>query len=198
MSTHLEPLAKTALGDAFDKLSEPVRRHYGLRCGAQDSITLKGVMKVHYPNRAWLLIMGARLLGGLVHKRGKQVAVTVRNETRSNHNGLFWHRTFVFPDKTVIFTSRMEHLADNEIVEFVGFGLGIRLRLSERDGALVFNSNGYLWRLGFLKLHLPDWLMLGTAEIIESPDGEGGVNLDFSIVHPWWGKTYDYSGQFSV
>jgi len=192
-----EPLAKKALGEAaWNRLAEPVRRHYGLHCEADEAIALQGRMQVTYPIGMLPLILSARLFGALVHLRGEDVIVTVQNHTQTQATGLFWHRTFGFTRKNVIFKSRMEHLQDNEIIEYVRFGMGIRMYLSERDGALVFKSNGYLWKLGFLKLRLPDWLLLGNAEIIESADGAEGVALDFNVVHPWWGKTYDYNGRF--
>jgi hypothetical protein len=186
----------TALGAAWDKLAEPLRRHYGLAGGADESLVLYGHMQVDYPSAALPLILAARLCGALVHRRGENIAVTVANSTRNGSPALFWHRTFAFPGKPVIFTSRMEHLAGNEVVEFVRCGLGIRLRLSECDGALVFHSNGYLWRLGPLRLTLPDWLLLGKAEIVEYAVGEERIGVDFTVAHPLWGQTFRYRGEF--
>lgn len=190
------PLAQTALGDAWLRLAAPMRRHYGLPCGVDAELTLQGRMRVDYPLKVLPLILAARLCGALVHRRGDNLAVTVRNRTCDGSPALFWRRTFQFPGRNVIFQSRMEHLAENEIVEYVRFGLGIRLRLSEQDGALVFRSNGYVWNLGPWRLHLPDWLLLGRAEIVERADGEDALLLEFRVEHPWWGKTYDYGGRF--
>lgn len=189
-----QSLIQTALGDEWSQLAEPVRRHYDLHPDGQERYTLQGTMRVDYPTRVWPLILAARMSGALVHRRGENIPVTVQNQAR--RDTLHWHRTFRYPDREVVFASRMEHLPGNEIVENVGWGLGIRLRLSARDGGLVFQSHGYLWRWGPLRLKLPDWLLLGTAEIREHADGANGVRLDFKIVHPWWGPTYTYGGRF--
>jgi hypothetical protein len=92
----------------------------------------------------------------------------------------------------------MEHLQDDEIIEYVRFGLGIRMRLSVEEGALIFSSTRYLWNLGFLRLSLPTWLILGHARIEERGLSADRIAMTFEMVHPWFGKTFGYEGRFSI
>ena len=90
----------------------------------------------------------------------------------------------------------MENGKDNEIIEYVRYNLGICMAVSERDGALCYESLGYRWDLGPLRLHIPDWLLLGKATIIERGLDERTIELSFDIHHPVFGRTFTYSGSF--
>ncbi len=198
MSTkHPLSIIQQALGADWDKLATPIRQHYGLASYTNADCLLNGRMYVEYPNRVLPLIWAARLTGALMHQRGKDIAVEIHTQTKADSDQLFWQRQFKFPGRTRRFISRMQYLQDNEIIESVGWGLSIRLKLSVDKQALVFRSNGYLWRWGALSLSLPDWLLLGKARIIESALADGGLKLDFDIIHPLWGLTYRYGGVFS-
>jgi hypothetical protein len=87
-------------------------------------------------------------------------------------------------------------LQNHELIEYVQFGFGLRLKVSVENGNLVYRSNGHIWQCGSLRLTFPDWLVLGVATIIETPISDQQFELDFSIKHPIWGKSYWYSGVF--
>jgi hypothetical protein len=59
-----------------------------------------------------------------------------------------------------------------EVIEYVRFGIGMRLAVSAEDGALVFRDLGYVWRIAGLRIPLPLGLLLGTAYVEERPDPE--------------------------
>lgn len=112
---------------------------------------------------------------------------------------MFWHRTLYFPGRNpVIFRSRMEYIKDNEIIEYVRHGMGIRMQMSVKDAALVFKSLGYVWKIGGFKIPIPSWLILGDAEIIEKAISGEEFFIDFNMIHPLFGKTFSYSGVFSI
>jgi hypothetical protein len=48
----------------------------------------------------------------------------------------------------------MEHTAARgaEVIEYVRFGIGMRLAVSAEDGALVFRDKGYIWRVAGLRI----------------------------------------------
>jgi hypothetical protein len=70
----------------------------------------------------------------------------------------------------------MEHTAHAtntmrlEVIEYVRFGIGMRLAVSAEEGALVFRDLGYVWRVAGLRIALPLGLLLGTAYVEERPD----------------------------
>ena len=92
----------------------------------------------------------------------------------------------------------MEHFKDNEIVEFVRFNLGVRMQLSEKDGSLVYKNVDYIWKLGKLSIHVPNWLTLGYANIIETPISENQFKMDFTMIHPIFGLMFRYRGSFTI
>ncbi len=194
----MKPLFAQALDDSWQQLHPAVRRHYDLKPG--DAMTLHGEMEEVY-HSLWVkpFILFGRLFGALVPYRGRNIPVEVRNFCEDDSNALHFQRRFFFPDRTPYpFVSRMEFLAGNEIVEFVRLGLGIRMRLSVVDGALCYTTNGYLWRLGPLRLTLPDWLFFGSGTITERGVGNDEVELDFTLVHPLFGRSFRYAGRFQL
>jgi len=162
---------------------------------------IEGVMdEVYHSLFAKLFLLPGRIFGALVPYRGKSIATEVKNwTTTENDQAMFWHRTLHFPGKgDVIFRSRMEHVDSDEIIEYVKYGMGIRMQMSVEDSALVFKSLGYLWQLGFIKLPIPSWLILGDARIIERPVSEKGFYIEFTMDHPIFGRTFSYNGKFSI
>ncbi|MCU7920810.1 MAG: DUF4166 domain-containing protein [Candidatus Thiodiazotropha sp. (ex Epidulcina cf. delphinae)] len=195
------PVIRKALGDRWDELETIVKRHYDITPGNKTSMTIKGVMgEVYHSKIAKLFLLPGRLFGALVPYQGKNIPTEVRNwTTNDNSMAMFWHRTLHFPDKApVIFSSRMEHINGNEIVEYVKHGMGIRMLLSEHDASLVFKGIGYVWKIGHITLHIPNWMILGDAVIIEKALSETAFFMDFKITHPLFGRTFSYSGTFAI
>lgn len=196
-SGHLAPIRR-ALGPEWDGLGSAIRRHYDLPPQSETRLEVDGTMQVDFSAVGKLFITASRLLDALVPYRGREIPVRVRNWSRADSSAMFWHRTFRYPGRSpVIFQSRMEYAGDRHIVEYVKYGLGIRMRLSAEGESLRYDSRGYQWKLGPVRLHIPDWLLLGKAVIKETPISEQAFRVDFEIKHPLWGRTFEYSGEFS-
>ncbi|MCF6257608.1 MAG: DUF4166 domain-containing protein [Gammaproteobacteria bacterium] len=195
-----QPVIKKALGENWEKLADIIKQHYDITPGKPSNMLIKGVMdEVYHSAIAKLFILPGRIFGALVPYKGKNIPTEVRNWTTSdNRKAMFWHRTLAFPGKPpVIFESRMEHIKDDEIIEYVRYGMGIRMRISVKDSALIFNSIGYVWQLGKIKIPIPTWAILGNAEIIEKAISDDQFFIDFQITHPLFGRTFAYSGVYS-
>jgi hypothetical protein len=194
-----QPLFQRVLGDAaWYRLAPAIRRHYSLSDG--QTLVLHGVMTeiFHSP---WIkpLLLIAQAIDALVPHQGTEVPVEVRNRTDPAHpQTLYWHRTFRFPDgRTTHFRSRMEAVADGQIVELLRLGIGIHLQVDERDGALQYRALRHCWKIGPWMLPIPNWLLLGDAIIIESAASAEELYLDFRIDHPLLGRTFGYRGCFT-
>ena len=195
------PVIKEALGDQWEALSDVVKRHYDMTPGEQIEMKIEGVMdEIYHSTMAKLFLLPGRIFGALVPYRGKDIPTIVRNWTETDNNkAMYWHRTLSFPNKPpVIFRSRMEHIGGDEIIEFVKYGMGIRMRMSVEDGALVFKSLGYIWRIAGIKIPIPTWAILGDAKIVERAVSDSGFYIEFDMVHPLLGRTFSYSGTFSI
>lgn len=190
-----------ALGERWEKLGYCVKKHYDLTPGTEGRVIVSGTMEeVTHSMWAKPFIVIGQLFGALVPHKGNNVPVIVTNWTEtSNSKALFWHRTFSFPGKQpYIFQSRMEHYEDNEIVEYVRLNLGVRMRLSEKNGSLVYKNVDYIWKLGKLAIHIPNWLTLGDAYIIETPVSDTQFKMDFTMKHPLLGLMFRYCGAFTI
>ncbi|BBA35784.1 uncharacterized protein sS8_3852 [Methylocaldum marinum] len=200
MTVHDLPVFRRVLGEEhWARLAPAVRRHYDLSPASAEGLILQGVMEEirHSPLiKPWLVI--ARWFKALVPYPGDNIPVEVRNATDPDKpDVLYWHRTFSFPDgRTTEFLSRMEPAGSGEVVEILRFGVGIRMRLAVRDGALVYTGLEHCWKVGPVMIGIPNWLLLGNAVIVESPVSDDEVRLDFEIVHPWLGRTFAYRGRF--
>lgn len=189
-------LLEKALGKEWHNLPAVIQRHYSLSLNSNSCV--KGQMEIGYPHYLLPLIYLIHLCGGLVFKRGKEITTQVTKTVSKENSQLNWQRRLKYPQhKEDYFYSHMIHIKDNELVEFVRFGFGLRLLVSVADGQLIYRSNGHIWQYKNFRLTFPDWLLLGTATIIERPISDQTFRLDFSIRHPLLGISYWYQGEFN-
>lgn len=188
---------RQALGADWLKLGEIIRRHYDLPPHSDCRFELEGRMEVSVSPIGRLFVGVGRLFDALVPFPGRDVPVRVCNWSQADSPAMFWHRTFRYPGrKPVVFRSRMAYIGGRDIVEYVKFGLGIRMRLSAEGETLRYDSRGYVWDLGVVTLPIPDWLLLGRAVIREIAESDERLRVEFAIDHPLWGRTFGYSGRF--
>jgi hypothetical protein len=196
-----KPVIQQALGERWNKLDTIIKLHYGLKPGCDTQLYLQGTMReVYHSKIGKLFLLPGRIFGALVPYKGREIPTEVKNWTsEENQQAMYWHRKLFFPNKKpVIFRSRMEHIHDNEIIEYVNYGMGIRLRTYTRDSALHFRSLGYVWKIGPITLSIPNWVILGDAEIVEKAISDKELIVDFTMTHPLFGKTFSYSGSFVI
>jgi len=196
-----QPVIKVALMDQWNDLADIVKQHYDITPGTPSNMVIKGVMdEVYHSPIAKLFLLPSRIFGALVPYKGTNIPTEVKNwTTTDNLSAMFWHRTLDFPNKpAVVFKSRMEHVQGNEIIEYVRYGMGIRMQMSVEESALIFKSIGYVWKLGGMTIPIPAWAILGNARIIEKAISEDEFFIDFNITHPIFGKTFSYAGTYSI
>jgi hypothetical protein len=188
---------RQAMGSDWPSLGEVIRRHYDLPPNTDTRMEVEGVMEVEVSPVGRLFVTASRLFDALVPFPGTNIPVRVRNWSQADSRAMFWHRTFNYPQKRpIVFHSRMEYAGGEEIVEYVKYGLGIRMRLSNEGESLRYDSRGYQWDLGPVTLRIPDWLLLGKAIIREIPESDEAFRVEFTVDHPIWGRTFGYAGRF--
>jgi len=213
------PVFARALGEDWSKISPLVRRHYDLAPHSDAKIAFEGEMTVWYPRPALIVLAFVRLIGGLVLLRQKGLKVRVENNSRPNDAAMHWRREFHPPSKNrqgknrrgksrwgknradrnrpIIFRSRMEYAGGRNVIEYVGYNVGVKMQISAVDGAIHYRSTGYVLKFGPLFIPLPGHLLLGRALISEEQRGDDAIAMRFEIKHPLWGTTYSYSGRFT-
>ncbi len=108
-------LLQKTLGNDWDKLPSVIKRHY--RVSIDSNTCLKGNMEIGYPNFLLPLIYLIHLCGGLVSRRGKNIATLVEKTVKEENTALCWKRTLFSPnDRHEYFYSKMVYLQDHELI----------------------------------------------------------------------------------
>jgi len=186
---------KILLSTDWEKLAPAIQAHYGI--ADQQTIKMEGVLDVKHGKWVKWLMPLIRLTGALVPIEGKSFKVTVENKREGEI--LYWHRVFQKEDQIFEFDSSMQRFGDN-IVEFVGLGVGIRMKLHERDGGVVYEDKGYVLKLGNRLIPVPIGWMLGKSHIEEypMPNEPHRFKMKFVMQHPLFGFGFSYMGELSI
>ena len=195
-----EPIFQTILADSWENLGSVIRRHYFLRPFSDDYVCVRGEMsEIHHSLIAKLFIPFALLFGAVVPYRAKNVPIDVHYNACRKDANIYWDRVFKFSEKKHFhFKSHMEHVRDNEVIEFVRFGVGMRLKVTAENGAIVFRDNGYIWRLFGRNIPVPIGLFLGSAYVEERPVDENHFSMKMILKHPIFGVMFRYEGIFGL
>jgi hypothetical protein len=125
---------------------------------------------------------------------GDAVPMTVR--VYRARDGIVWERAYEFARGTSIVKSTKQ-VVDGVLVEKLGAGLHMQLRVYESAGALYFASAGYFFRVGAWRVNLPDWFLPGATHVAHIDLGVGQFRFTLRTQHRWLGKLYDQDGVFS-
>ena len=195
-----DPIVKRALGRDWDRLPDILRRNFDLRPGTDTEIRLTGVMhEISYSRIGALFVWPGRLFGALVPWQGRNVGIRIDLRTHAtNARFMYWHRVHFFEENPeFVFASRMEYLEGNEFIERVRTGLGMRMRARLDGEVLTFEAVCYQLDVLGLDIRIPNWLLMGTGVIRERQVAPDAFEMRFEIDHPWWGRTFTYTGVFS-
>lgn len=185
---------KTLLAKQWGLLSPALQQHYGIQDG--EEITLQGELAVKHGRFMKLLMPLIRLTGALVPVEGDKFSVTVENKRIGNT--FYWHRRFKKDNKVYEFKSKMQQYG-NDIIEFVGLGIGLRIGLKVKDRGLAYEDKGYVFELGSMLIPIPLRLLVGKSFIEEftSKDSLHDLEMCFMVNHPWFGFGFSYMGYFN-
>lgn len=185
---------KSILAKQWTSLSPVLQKHYGICDGEQ--ISMQGELAVKHGRFIKLLMPLIRLTGALVPVEGEKFMVTVENKRIGNT--FYWHRSFQKDNTRYEFNSKMQQF-HNDIVEFVGLGIGIRMALHVSDGGLVYEDKGYVLKIGKRLMPIPLNILMGKSVIEEYiiADDSNDFNMNFVVNHPWFGFAFSYNGYFN-
>ena len=151
---------KNILADQWALLSPAVQQHYGITDG--EEISMQGELAVKHGTFIKLLMPLIRLTGALVTVEGEKLIVTVDNKRIGDT--FYWHSRFNNEYKVYEFKSKMQQFG-NDIVEFVGLGIGIRMGISVVNGGVVYEDKGYGFEVGSLLVPITVGSRVGCAHI---------------------------------
>jgi Domain of unknown function (DUF4166) len=115
--------------------------------------------------------------------------------------GVVWQRNFLRPNNSPLRIESVKQLGINgNLMECVRPGLfggiGMNLKVCERNGALNFISQNYFMRWGKLHLPVPVWLTPGHTLVEHIDEADGKFRFRLTMTHPWFGQTIYQDGVF--
>ena len=191
---------QNVLADDWSLLGSVIKRHYFLRPHSDDYICVSGVMsRIHHSWFAKIFLPFGVLFGAVVPFRASNVPVDVHYNCCKENANIYWDRVFKLSEKNHYhFKSHMEHISGNEVIEFVRFGVGMRLKVTAEDGAIVFRDKGYIWRIFGMHIPIPVALFFGNAYVEERPLDENNFSMKMVLNHSVFGILFSYEGKFCL
>lgn len=167
-----------------------VRRRFSKRMSPGATVLYRGeVIRVHANLMGHLLAQACRLIGAplpLVFNPGVSV-VTVTEDAVGQ--GQVWSRMYVRADGfPQVIHSAKRFAGPTGLEEHVGGGVGMALKVTAEEDALVFRSAFYFATLLGLRIRLPRWTEPGALTITHSDMGEGRFAFTLALDHPWLGR----------
>jgi hypothetical protein len=190
------------LGDGWSRLPAATRDRF-----ERHEALYSGTMTLHAtPAGRWIARL-CKLVGSPLPPpwRGP-LAATVRVEPDHVTGGSRWTRRYDFPSKRVSVASVKALDSDGALVERLGCGLRMRLKLAVREGALCFDSAGYYveyegvaWggrRYAAWRFALPSWFLPGRTCVAHHDLGGGRFRFTMTIRHELLGELFHHDGVF--
>ncbi len=185
--------------EGWQRLSPLTRSRFACSAGMKD-ITYEGAMQsVRCSRTGYLLAQFCRLFGTpLAPFEGRDIPIEVRVHNDPEKGGVAWDRVYFFPGRKPITVTSAKVFTDDGkmLLECVGGGFGMRLKVFERDRKLHFLSQSYFWRSAGVFIRLPDWLTPGVAHVIHSDLGDGRFRFEMTMQHNRLGETFYQDGTF--
>jgi hypothetical protein len=176
--------------DDWHRLPPATRQRFSKRLAdGRTTIYVGEVVEISFSRIGWWLAQIARLIGGpLPTSSDTHVPSIVTVTEDAATSGQVWTRIYArrngFPQ--VIHSSK-RFAGSSGLEEYLGFGVGMALRIVVEGQALLFRSAGYFVQAGGLKFALPAFLTPGALTVTHTDLGSGEFQFTLEIVHPRFG-----------
>ncbi|HEX9880961.1 MAG TPA: DUF4166 domain-containing protein [Hyphomicrobium sp.] len=183
---------RTLVGEpAWAQLPEAVRRRFCKRLAPDEPLLYRGtVVTTELSRTGRILAFLARAIGSPLPlsdgATGPALVAVVEDERLG---GQSWTRIYVRPGgfpQTIHSAKRFR--GPTGLEEYVGYGIGMALRVTVADGALVFRSDHYFLGIGVWRWRWPKLLEPGSMEITHRDEGGGTFSFRLALTHPLLGR----------
>ena len=191
-------LFKSQVGERWQNLSPHIQKRFYANPSPDKPICYKGEMtRIECSLIGKLFANLIRFSGALLPYTGTHIPVDILVFSKPRLPDIFKQRVYYFPGKKpFIFKSNMRLDQHGNVLEFVGFGLGMKILVTEQEGNLHFRDNGYFWKLGPFIIPLPGVFTPGKTYLVHSDMGEKAFKITIDIVDPVFGQMYYQEGIF--
>lgn len=182
------------------RLPPAIRRRFGKRVRGGASVAYQGVvteMRMNWSGR--LLATAARLIGAPLPYDlscvGKPAVVTVTEDIAGN--GQFWIRQYGrkagFPQMV---HSSKRFAGPTGLEEYIGYGVGVALKVEIGRKALFFKSDHYFLSVLGLRLRIPQLIAPGALVIGHHELGEDRFRFSLRLTHRLLGEVLSQDAEF--
>jgi hypothetical protein len=185
--------------DDWKRLPPATRQRFSKRLADGSTAVYVGeVIEIGFSRIGWWLAQMARLIGGpLPISTDTHVPSIVTVTEDAATSGQIWTRLYArrsgFPQ--VIHSSK-RFAGPTGLEEYLGFGVGMALRIVVDGEDLLFRSAGYFVQAGRLKFWLPAFLTPGALTVTHTDLGGGEFQFALEILHPRFGTLVRQSAVF--
>jgi hypothetical protein len=185
--------------DEWKRLPPATRQRFSKRLAdGRTAIYVGEVIEISFSRVGWWLAQIARLIGGpLPISTDTHVPSIVTVTEDAATSGQIWTRIYArrngFPQ--VIHSSK-RFAGPTGLEEYLGFGIGMALRIVVDGQDLLFRSAGYFVQVGRVKFSLPVFLTPGALTVTHTDLGGGEFQFALEIVHPRFGALVHQSAVF--
>jgi len=185
--------------DDWKRLPRATRRRFSKRLADGATAVYVGeVIEISFSRIGWWLAQIARLIGGpLPTSADTHVPSIVTVTEDAATSGQVWTRIYARRDgfPQVIHSSK-RFAGPTGLEEYLGFGVGMALRIIVDGQALLFRSAGYFVQAGSRKFSLPALLTPGALTVTHTDLGGGEFQFMLEIIHPRFGMLVRQSAVF--
>jgi hypothetical protein len=185
--------------EAWDALPLAVRKRFAKRLSGEAVALYRGrVVRTEFSRLGWLLAQGLRLIGGpLPLSRDVDLPAVVCVSEDPQTGGQLWSRMYGrrtgFPQ---VIHSAKRFAGSTGLEEYVGWGIGMALKVEAMADGLRFASDHYFLMLAGRRLRLPRWMEPGRT-IVEHHDlGFGCFLFSLALRHPLFGRLVEQHALF--
>ena len=193
-------LFKKILGAEWQRLHPDIQRRFDKNPLPGKPLYYTGVLtelRCSRIGRLLGLITMPLIKGALIPFNDADFPVDIQVYSKAGSPAIFKQRIYRLNGRRPIqFTSWMEEGRAGDVLEFVGAGLGMKLRLQVDESNLHFTSDGYFWQIGRWRLPLPDLLTPGKTFLWHRNDDPSQFNIRIEIRHKLFGTTFVQAGVF--
>lgn len=183
---------RTLLGEeAWARLPDAVRRRFSKRWQPGDMVIYPGrVVSTELSRAGRVLAFLTRAIGApLPLANGATGPAVVAVTENTALGGQTWTRTYARPGAfPQVIHSAKRFSGPTGIEEYVGYGFGMTLRVSEENASLVFRSDRYFFEIRRLRLTIPRVAEPGVMEIVHRDEGDGQFSFRLTLSHPLLGR----------
>ena len=179
--------------EAWDALPREVQRRFSKRLSGADAALYRGlVVEMRVSSVGWMFAQFCRLFGAplpLIRKAGGGAFVSVSEDARSG--GQCWTRIYVRPGRfpQVIHSAKC-FAGPTGLVEYLGRGLGMALRIEPLNDGIAFVSDHYFLQLGVWRLRLPAFMAPGVTKVTHRQVAGASFLFGLELTHPLFGTLF--------